>query len=148
MGCCCCLQSECGVLVTTYETMRLQRAELLGVAWGYVVLDEGHKIRCGCCRCSCCCCLWADAVELSLHSSWHAICGSRLPRLCCPGWMQLASSAAWHHAPLHLCCRPHHHHRTCRNPDAEVTLAAKQMPTVHRIIMSGSPIQNRLTELW
>ena len=39
-------QSESGVLVTTYETMRLQRAELLSVAWGYVVLDEGHKIRC------------------------------------------------------------------------------------------------------
>ena len=36
----------------------------------------------------------------------------------------------------------------CRNPDAEVTLAAKQMQTVHRLIMSGSPIQNRLTELW
>ena len=39
------LQSEGGVLLTTYETMRLQRAELLGVEWGYVVLDEGHKIR-------------------------------------------------------------------------------------------------------
>ena len=38
-------QSDCGVLLTTYETMRLQRAELVGVGWGYVVLDEGHKIR-------------------------------------------------------------------------------------------------------
>ncbi|PRW57121.1 CHROMATIN REMODELING 8 [Chlorella sorokiniana] len=72
-------RSDCGILLTTYETMRLQRAELVGVDWGYVVLDEGHKIR---------------------------------------------------------------------NPDAEVTLAAKQMQTVHRIVMSGSPIQNRLTELW
>ena len=35
-----------------------------------------------------------------------------------------------------------------RSPDAEVTLAAKQMQTVHRLIMTGSPIQNRLTELW
>lgn len=51
---------------------------------------------------------------------------------------------------------PHGHHRMClfllvpccRNPDAEATLAAKQMQTVHRIIMTGSPIQNRLTELW
>jgi DNA excision repair protein ERCC-6 len=33
------------VLLTTYETMRLQRADLLSVEWGYVVLDEGHKIR-------------------------------------------------------------------------------------------------------
>ena len=41
-------------------------------------------------------------------------------------------------------CLPAHR----RNPDAEVTLAAKQMQTVHRLIMSGSPIQNRLTELW
>ena len=59
--------------------MRLQRDLLLNVAWGYAILDEGHKIR---------------------------------------------------------------------NPDAEVTLAAKQLQTVHRIIMSGSPIQNRLAELW
>ena len=57
----------------------MQRDLLLNVAWGYAILDEGHKIR---------------------------------------------------------------------NPDAEVTLAAKQLQTVHRIIMSGSPIQNRLAELW
>ncbi|CCG84055.1 protein of unknown function [Taphrina deformans PYCC 5710] len=35
-----------------------------------------------------------------------------------------------------------------RNPDAEVSLAAKQLRTVHRIILSGTPIQNNLTELW
>ncbi len=35
-----------------------------------------------------------------------------------------------------------------RNPDAEITLVAKQLQTEHRIIMSGSPIQNRLSELW
>ena len=68
-----------GVLLTTYEHLRLFRDQLLVVPWGYVVLDEGHKIR---------------------------------------------------------------------NPDAEVTQIAKQLPTVHRIIMSGAPIQNRLTELW
>lgn len=71
--------SSAGVLVTSYDQLRLQRDLLLDVAWGYAILDEGHKIR---------------------------------------------------------------------NPDAEVTLAAKQLQTVHRIIMSGSPIQNRLAELW
>lgn len=35
-----------------------------------------------------------------------------------------------------------------RNPDAEITLAAKQLRTPHRIILSGSPIQNNLQELW
>eukprot|EP00898_Chlorokybus_atmophyticus_P005672 jgi/Chlat1/6105/Chrsp40S05678 len=35
-----------------------------------------------------------------------------------------------------------------RNPDAETTLVLKQLQTVHRLIMTGSPIQNRLTELW
>ncbi|KAG1687475.1 hypothetical protein DVH05_005166 [Phytophthora capsici] len=35
-----------------------------------------------------------------------------------------------------------------RNPDAETTLACKQLRTVHRIILSGTPIQNRLRELW
>jgi len=35
-----------------------------------------------------------------------------------------------------------------RNPDADVTLVCKQVATVHRIILSGSPIQNRLQELW
>ena len=72
-------KSPSGVLITTYDHMRICKKELLSVRWGYVVLDEGHKIR---------------------------------------------------------------------NPDAEVTLTAKQLPTVHRLIMSGSPIQNRLVELW
>ncbi len=71
--------SSAGILVTSYDQLRLQRDLLLNVAWGYAILDEGHKVR---------------------------------------------------------------------NPDAEVTLAAKQLQTVHRIIMSGPPIQNRLTELW
>jgi DNA excision repair protein ERCC-6 len=35
-----------------------------------------------------------------------------------------------------------------RNPDARITLAVKQFDTPHRLIMSGSPIQNNLTELW
>lgn len=35
-----------------------------------------------------------------------------------------------------------------RNPDSEVSLASKQLRTVHRIILSGTPIQNNLTELW
>ncbi|KAI9915133.1 hypothetical protein PsorP6_007724 [Peronosclerospora sorghi] len=35
-----------------------------------------------------------------------------------------------------------------RNPDAETTLACKQLRTTHRIILSGTPIQNRLRELW
>lgn len=30
----------------------------------------------------------------------------------------------------------------------QITLVAKQLASVHRIIMSGSPIQNHLTELW
>ncbi|GMH43692.1 hypothetical protein BSKO_11614 [Bryopsis sp. KO-2023] len=71
--------SSNGVLLTTYEHMRIYQREFLSVDWGYVVLDEGHKIR---------------------------------------------------------------------NPDAEITLACKQVRTVHRLIMTGSPIQNRLMELW
>lgn len=51
-------QSDCGILLTTYETMRLQRGELLGVEWGYVVLDEGHKIRWARCWCWCDCSAW------------------------------------------------------------------------------------------
>lgn len=35
-----------------------------------------------------------------------------------------------------------------RNPEAETTVACKQFATPHRIIMSGSPIQNNLRELW
>ncbi|XP_021344672.1 DNA excision repair protein ERCC-6-like, partial [Mizuhopecten yessoensis] len=35
-----------------------------------------------------------------------------------------------------------------RNPDAQVTVAVKQFRTYHRIILSGSPIQNNLKELW
>jgi DNA excision repair protein ERCC-6 len=48
---------------------------------------------------------------------------------------------AWHYVILD------EGHRI-RNPDAGVTLAAKQLNTEHRIILSGSPVQNNLRELW
>lgn len=35
-----------------------------------------------------------------------------------------------------------------RNPDADITITCKQFNTPHRIILSGTPIQNNLTELW
>ncbi|XP_041032112.1 DNA excision repair protein ERCC-6 isoform X1 [Carcharodon carcharias] len=35
-----------------------------------------------------------------------------------------------------------------RNPSAAVTVACKQFRTPHRIILSGSPMQNNLKELW
>ncbi|KAM1987803.1 hypothetical protein ACFX15_035015 [Malus domestica] len=73
------LRSESGLLITTYEQLRIVGESLLDVDWGYAVLDEGHRIR---------------------------------------------------------------------NPNAEVTLVCKQLQTVHRIIMTGAPIQNKLTELW
>lgn len=73
------LGSESGLLITTYEQLRLLGDKLLDVEWGYAILDEGHRIR---------------------------------------------------------------------NPNAEITLVCKQLQTVHRIIMTGAPIQNRLSELW
>ncbi|XP_044503023.1 protein CHROMATIN REMODELING 8-like isoform X2 [Mangifera indica] len=73
------LKSESGLLITTYEQLRLLGEKLLDIDWGYAVLDEGHRIR---------------------------------------------------------------------NPNAEITLVCKQLQTVHRIIMTGAPIQNKLSELW
>lgn len=73
------IESRSGLLITTYEHLRLLREKLLDMEWGYAVLDEGHRIR---------------------------------------------------------------------NPNAEITLVCKQLQTVHRIIMTGAPIQNKLTELW
>jgi DNA excision repair protein ERCC-6 len=35
-----------------------------------------------------------------------------------------------------------------RNPDARITVACKQFETPHRIVLTGAPIQNNLTELW
>ena len=35
-----------------------------------------------------------------------------------------------------------------RSPDADVTLAAKCLATVHRIVLTGTPVQNKLAELW
>lgn len=73
------LSADSGLLITTYDQLRLLGDKLLDVGWGYAVLDEGHRIR---------------------------------------------------------------------NPNAEITIVCKQLQTVHRIIMTGSPIQNKLTELW
>lgn len=35
-----------------------------------------------------------------------------------------------------------------RNPDSDISLTCKQLKTQNRIILSGTPIQNNLTELW
>ncbi|KEP62118.1 UNVERIFIED_CONTAM: SWI2/SNF2-containing protein RAD26 [Hammondia hammondi] len=35
-----------------------------------------------------------------------------------------------------------------RNPHAAITLAVKQLPTPHRLILSATPIQNNLQEFW
>lgn len=37
--------SPAGLVLTTYEHLRLHRSLLLPVRWGLAVLDEGHKIR-------------------------------------------------------------------------------------------------------
>ena len=73
------VNSGSGLLLTTYEQLRILGEKLLDIKWGYAVLDEGHRIR---------------------------------------------------------------------NPNAEITLVCKQLQTVHRIIMTGAPIQNKLSELW
>ena len=73
------LANSADVLITTYEGARLEKDLLLHREWGYVILDEGHKIR---------------------------------------------------------------------NPNAAITLVAKQFLSIHRIILSGAPIQNNLIELW
>ncbi|KAI9224096.1 SNF2 family N-terminal domain-containing protein [Blastocladiella britannica] len=67
------------IVITTYGGIRGYAPDLLGVQWGYAVLDEGHKIR---------------------------------------------------------------------NPDSAITILCKQLKTPHRIILSGTPIQNNLAELW
>lgn len=35
-----------------------------------------------------------------------------------------------------------------RNPDAEITIICKQFNTPHRILLTGTPLQNNLRELW
>ncbi|KAJ8097350.1 SNF2 family N-terminal domain-containing protein [Lipomyces tetrasporus] len=35
-----------------------------------------------------------------------------------------------------------------RNPDSDISLTCKQVKTPHRIILSGTPLQNNLKELW
>jgi DNA excision repair protein ERCC-6 len=35
-----------------------------------------------------------------------------------------------------------------RNPEAETAAVAKMLPCEHRLLLSGTPIQNNLKELW
>ncbi|KAJ1512672.1 hypothetical protein HMI56_003720 [Coelomomyces lativittatus] len=67
------------ILVTTYSGLQKNSKWLLPVKWGYVILDEGHKLK---------------------------------------------------------------------NPNAGITMTCKRLRTPHRIILTGTPIQNNLTELW
>ena len=67
------------IVITTYSTFRSRRRIFLNKDWGYVICDEGHKIR---------------------------------------------------------------------NPDADITICLKQIRTVHRLLLTGAPMQNNLKELW
>lgn len=67
------------VLIMSYETVRMNIAEISRVHWHYAIMDEGHKLR---------------------------------------------------------------------NPDTAVTQACKRLPTPHRMLLTGTPIQNNLVELW
>ena len=67
------------IIITTYESARINANLLLCKEWGYIILDEGHKIR---------------------------------------------------------------------NPDADITQITKQFSSVHRLILTGAPVQNKLVELW
>lgn len=67
------------VLIMSYETVRMNIAEISRVQWHYAIMDEGHKLR---------------------------------------------------------------------NPDTAVTQACKRLPTPHRMLLTGTPIQNSLVELW
>ena len=55
--------------------------------------------------------------------------------------VELLSSLNWHYVVLD-------EGHKIKNPDAQATLAVKQLTTVHRLILSGSPLQNNLKELW
>src|SRR5690606_9216049 len=35
-----------------------------------------------------------------------------------------------------------------KNPKAKITIAVKQLPSNHRLILTGTPIQNNVVELW
>ncbi|AFZ80724.1 helicase family member protein [Theileria equi strain WA] len=67
------------IVITSYDTLRINIEYFNMCDWSYVVLDEGQKIR---------------------------------------------------------------------NPDSAITLAVKTLGTPHRLLMSGSPIQNNLVEFW
>ncbi len=67
------------VIITSYVGLRIYEEQLLNIDWGYVVLDEGHKIK---------------------------------------------------------------------NPNSNITILSKRLKTYNRVILSGTPIQNNLIELW
>ncbi|VDN09472.1 unnamed protein product, partial [Dibothriocephalus latus] len=73
------LFSTSGFVLTTYGTLMLHRDLLLPLAWQYLILDEGHKIK---------------------------------------------------------------------NPEADITMTVKRFLTPHKLIVSGTPMQNNLKELW
>eukprot|EP00899_Mesostigma_viride_P012526 jgi/Mesvir1/21274/Mv21673-RA.3 len=67
------------VVITSYEVVRKDVAELAAIAWNYLILDEGHIIK---------------------------------------------------------------------NAKAKITQAVKQLTARHRLLLSGTPIQNNVLELW
>lgn len=99
---------------------------------------------------------WYPAFRVAILHSTGTFCGDRKQLvkvihksrgiLICsyPGviiYQDFLHALDWHYAVLD-------EGHKIRNPDAQVTLACKRFRTPHRIILSGSPVQNNLKELW
>ena len=112
-----------GILVCSYSGVVAHGEELLRHHFDYVILDEGHKIR--------------DNLDLTVFCEVEI----RVEGLeCYTDPDKLYSS--------HVIGGNSQNSALFRNPDAQVTLAVKSFPTAHRLILSGSPLQNNLKELW
>lgn len=115
---------DADIVIMSYETLRSDVAWAAAQPWLYAVLDEGHTVRNSKSK-------TAQARPRCFYA-WHP----------CP----LRFSVSWSMAVVDTISAQEHLPQKLR--DQTVLQACKAVVAAHRLILSGTPIQNSIGELW
>ena len=123
------------VLVTTYEVANMERTALMKIAWRYLIIDEAHRIK-------------NEQVSFDVRADGGV------------GWGRAMLPTPSHPTPCHrpaprftpsrsTLLRPTSPRPAPLRPEQSMfSQTIRALQTEHRLLITGTPLQNNLHELW